>query len=66
MNMRKLNKFNLREDETLAEVVKNTSVCRIKVFLDAKKETGVKMLGKLLMKRLVLKKVVIVNFYKTQ
>ena len=34
----------------------------IKVFPDTKKETGVKMLAKLLKKRLVLKKVVIVNF----
>ena len=34
----------------------------IKVFPDMKKETGVKMLGKLLRKRLVLKKVDIVNF----
>ena len=55
------NKCNLREDETLAEGVKIT-VCMIKVFPDIKKETGVKMLGKLLRKRLVLKKVVIVNF----
>ena len=57
--MGKTNKCNSREDETLAEGVKNT-VCMIKVFPDIKK--GVKMLGKLLRKRLVLKKVVIVNF----
>ena len=56
--MGKTNKCNSREDETLAGV-KNT-VCMIKVFPDIKK--GVKMLGKLLRKRLVLKKVVIVNF----
>ena len=62
MNMGKTNKCNLGEDETLAEVVKNTNVCMIKVFSDTKKETSVKMLGKLLRKRLVLKKVVIVNF----
>ena len=36
MNMGKTNKCNLREDETLAEVVKNTNVCMIKVSLDAK------------------------------
>ena len=58
----KTDKCNLREDKTLAEVVKNTNVCMIKVFPDKKKKTGVKMLGKLLNKRLVLKKVVIVNF----
>ena len=34
----------------------------INIFPNTKKETGVKMLGKLLMKRMVLKKVVIVNF----
>ena len=33
-----------------------------KVFRDTKKKIGVKMLGKLLMKRSGLKKVVIVNF----
>ena len=60
--MGKTDKCNLREDETLAEVVKNTNVCMIQVFPDTKKKTGVKMLGKLLSKRLVLKKVVIVNF----
>ena len=60
--MGKTNKCNLREDETLAEVVKNTNVCMIKVFPDTEKESGVKMLGNLLRKRLVLKKVVIVNF----
>ena len=62
MNMGKTNKCNLRENDNLAEVVKNTNVCMIKVFPDTKKETGVKMLGRLLWKRLVLKKVVIVNF----
>ena len=62
MNMGKTNKCNLRENDDLAEVVKNTNVCMIKVFPDTKKETGVKMLGRLLWKRLVLKKVVIVNF----
>ena len=30
--MGKANKRNLREDETLAEVVKNTNVCITKVF----------------------------------
>ena len=60
--MGKTNKCNLREDETLAEVVKNTNVYMIKVFLDTEKESGVKMLEKLLKKRFVLKKVVIVNF----
>ena len=60
--MGKTNKCNLRENDNLAEVVKNTNVCMIKVFPDTKKETGVKMLGRLLWKRLVLKKVVIVNF----
>ena len=50
MNLRKTNECNLREDETLAEVVKNTNVCIIKVFPDTKKESGVKMLGKLLRK----------------
>ena len=60
--MGKTNKCNLREDETLAEVVKNTNVYMIKVFLDTEKESGVKMLEKLLRKRFVLKKVVIVNF----
>ena len=60
--MGKTNKCNLKEDETSAEVVKNINVCLIKVFPDTKKETGVKMLGKLLRKRLVLKKVVISNF----
>ena len=59
--MEKTNKSNLREDEPLAEV-KNTNVCMIKVFPDAKEESSVKMLGKLLKKRLVLKEVVIVNF----
>ena len=58
--MGKTNKCNSREDETLAEGVNNTNVCMIKVFPDIEK--GVKMLGKLLRKRLVLKKVVIVNF----
>ena len=62
MNMGKTNKCNLREDETLEEVVKNTNVCMIKFFPDTTKETGVKMLGKLLIKRLVLRKVVIANF----
>ena len=62
MNMGKTNKCNLREDETLAEVVKNTNVCMIKVFPDTKKETSVKMLGKLLRKRLVLVTMVIVKF----
>ena len=60
--MGKTNKCNLREDETLAEVVKNTNVYMIKVFPDTGKESSVKMLEKLLRKRLVLKKVVIVNF----
>ena len=60
--MEKTNKSNLREDETLAEVVKNTDACMIKVFPDTKEESSVKMLGKLLKKRLVLKEVVIVNF----
>ena len=60
--MGKTNKCNLREDETLAEVVKNTNVCMIKVFPDTKKETSVKMLGKLLRKRLVLVTMVIVKF----
>ena len=32
MNLPKTNECNLREDETLAEVVKNTNVCIIKVF----------------------------------
>ena len=50
MDMGKTDKCNLREDETLAEVVKNTNVCMIKVFPDTKKKTGVKMLGKLLSK----------------
>ena len=62
MNLRKTNECNLREDETLAEVVKNTNVCMIKVFPDTKKETSVKMLGKLLRKRLVLVTMVIVKF----
>ena len=62
MNMGKTNKCNIREDETLTEVVKITNVSMIKVFPDTKKETGVKMLGKLFRKRLVLMKVVIVNF----
>ena len=53
--MGKTSKCNLREDETLAEVVKSINVCMIKVFPDKKEETGVKMLGKLLRKRLVLK-----------
>ena len=43
MNMGKTNKCNLREDETLEEVVKNTNVCMIKFFPDTMKETGVKM-----------------------
>ena len=60
--MGKTSKYNLREDETLAEVVKSINVCMIKVFPDTKEETGVKMLGKLLRKRLVLKKVFIINF----
>ena len=34
----------------------------IKVFPDTKKESVVTMLGKMLMKRLILKKVVIINF----
>ena len=34
MNMGKTNQRNLREDETLAEVVKNTNSCMITVFLD--------------------------------
>ena len=34
MNMGKTNQRNLREDETLAEVVKNTNGCMITVFLD--------------------------------
>ena len=50
MDMGKTDKCNLREDETLAEVVKNTNVCMIKAFPDTKKKTGVKMLGKLLSK----------------
>ena len=62
MNMGKTNKCNLREDETLEEVIKNTNVCIIKFFPDTKKETGVKMFRKLLRKRLVLKKLVIVSF----
>ena len=62
MNMGKTDKCNFREDETLAEVVKNTNVCMIKVFPDTKKETSVKMLGKLLRKRLVLVTMVIVKF----
>ena len=62
MNMGKTDKCNFREDETLAEVVKNTKVCMIKVFPDTKKETSVKMLGKLLRKRLVLVTMVIVKF----
>ena len=62
MNMGKTDKCNFREDETLAEVVKNTNVCTIKVFPDTKKETSVKMLGKLLRKRLVLVTMVIVKF----
>ena len=61
MNMGKTDKCNFREDETLAEVVKNTNVCMIKVFPDTKKETSVKMLGKLLRKRLVLVTMVIVK-----
>ena len=60
--MGKANKCNLREDATLAEVVKNTNICMIKLFQNTKKETGVKILGKLLRTRLALKKVVIVNF----
>ena len=60
--MGKTDKCNFREDETLAEVVKNTNVCMIKVFPDTKKETSVKMLGKLLRKRLVLVTMVIVKF----
>ena len=31
-NMGKTSKYNLREDETLAEVVKSINVCMIKVF----------------------------------
>ena len=62
MNMGKTDKCNFREDETLAEVVKNTNVCMIKVFPDTKKETSVKMLGKLLRKRLVLVTMFIVKF----
>ena len=62
MNMGKTNKCNLREDENLEEVVKNTNVCMIKFFPDTMKETGVKMFRKLLRKRLVLKKLVIVSF----
>ena len=62
MNMGKTNKCNLRENDNLAEVVRNANVCLIKVFPNTKKETDVKMLGRLLWKRLVLKKVVIVNF----
>ena len=61
MNMGKTDKCNFREDETLAEVVKNTNVCMIKVFPDTKKETSVKMLGKLLRKRLFLVTMVIVK-----
>lgn len=53
---------HLREDKTVAEVVKKNNVCMIKVFPDTKKESVVTMLGKMLMKRLVLKKVVIINF----
>ena len=34
MNMGKTNKCNLKEHETLAEVVKDTNVCIIKVFPD--------------------------------
>ena len=60
--MKKTNKCNLRGDETLAEVVKNTNVCMIKIFPDTKAEHSVKMLGKLLRKRLVLKKAVIFNY----
>ena len=41
MNMGKTNKCNLREDETLAEVVKHTNVCMIKVFLDTERERPV-------------------------
>ena len=62
MNMGKTNKCNLREDETLEEVVKNANICMIKFFPDTTKETGVKMFRKLLKKRLVLKKLVIVSF----
>ena len=36
--MGKTNKCNLREGETLAEVVKHTNVCMIKVFLDTERE----------------------------
>ena len=32
--MGKTDKRNLREDETLAEAVKNTNLCVMKVFLD--------------------------------
>ena len=32
--MGKTDKRNLREDETLAEAVKNTNLCMMKVFLD--------------------------------
>ena len=59
MNMGKTNKCNLRKDETIEEVA---NACMRKVLHDAKKETTVRMLGKVLRKRLVLKKVVIVNF----
>ena len=34
MDMGKTDKCNLREDETLAEVVKNTNVCMINIFPD--------------------------------
>ena len=65
MNIGKTNKCNLREDETSAKnfffFVKSTNVFMIKLFPDTKKETGVKLLGKLLRKRFVWKKVVIVN-----
>ena len=61
MNMGKANKCNLKENKPLAKVI-NTNICMMKVFSDTKKETGVEIIGKLSMKRLVLKKVVIVNF----
>ena len=34
MDMGKTNKCNLKGDETLAEAVKNTNVCMVKVFSD--------------------------------
>ena len=41
MSMRIINKCNLREDENLAEVVKNANACMIKAFPDTKKETDI-------------------------